>query len=57
VRREIESQFGIKVLIVRTEFGGLSADFQSVDLSDHPTLENELKSVSRRLSRSRHSHK
>jgi Fur family ferric uptake transcriptional regulator len=56
VRREIESQFGFKVLIVRTEFGGLSADFQSVDLNDLPTLENELKAVSRKLTRSRHSH-
>jgi Fur family ferric uptake transcriptional regulator len=58
VRKEIESQFGIKVLIVRTEFGGLSADFQSGDLSDHPTLQNELEAVSRKLAaRSRHSHK
>jgi Fur family ferric uptake transcriptional regulator len=56
-RREIESQFGFKVLIVRTEFGGLGADFQSIDLSDHPTLENELKAVSKKLSRSRHLHK
>jgi Fur family ferric uptake transcriptional regulator len=57
VRGEIESQFGFKVLITRTEFGGLSADFQSVDLSDHPTLQNELKAISRVLTRSRHSHK
>jgi Fur family ferric uptake transcriptional regulator len=57
LRREIESQFGIKVLIVRTEFGGLSADFQSGDLSDHTTLQNELEAVSRKLARSRHSHK
>jgi Fur family ferric uptake transcriptional regulator len=57
VRREIESQFGIKVLIVRTEFGGLSADFQAVDSDDQPTLQNELKAVSRKVTRSRHSHK
>lgn len=57
VRREIETQFGIKVLIARTEFGGLSADFQSLDPSDHTTLQNELKSVSHKLKRSRHSHK
>ena len=57
VRREIETQFGIKVLIARTEFGGLSADFQSEDLSEHTTLQNELQSVSRKLKRSRHSHK
>jgi Fur family ferric uptake transcriptional regulator len=56
IRKEIESQFAFQVLIIRTEFGGLSADFQTIDFDEHTTLQNELRAVSRKLGRSRHGH-
>ena len=47
IKRQIGSQFGIKVLVIRPEIGGVCADCQKLDLGENKALKAELRAVTK----------